>query len=107
MQLGDFAFYAGILGITMYLCLMVIQNTSRSGKVTEHIKKYDAAIAALQQQLQELDQVRGERQPGVDELIARVVELRGQRDRLQVQYEELQDRAQDRQINIQTKQRGD
>ena len=105
-MLGDLAFYAGILGITIYLCLMVIKHTGHASKMSEAIKKYEDAIASLQSQQTELKATRQEKQPQVDELLASVLELRQQRDQLQIQYEELQDRAKERSIDIQVKPRG-
>lgn len=106
MNLGDLAFYAGILGITIYLCLMVIRQTGHTGRIGEAIKKYENAIASLQSQQVELKANRQEKQPDVDELLSRVLELRELRDRLQTQYEELQDQVRERDIDIRMKTRG-
>ncbi|MFH1567968.1 MAG: hypothetical protein ABIL09_08190 [Gemmatimonadota bacterium] len=106
MTPGDLAFYAGILGITMYLCLMVIKHTSQSGKITEAIKRYEDSIASLAQQLEALKAARSQKQPTVDGLVSRVVELRALRDRLQIQLEDLQARVKERDTDIHVKSRG-
>ena len=89
MLLGDLAFYAGILGITIYLCLMTIKHTGHTGKINDTIKKYEGAIASLQEQQAHLKSARQDKQPEVDGLLSRVMELREMRDQLQVALIEL------------------
>jgi len=106
MMLGDLAFYAGILGITIYLCLMVIKHTGHTSKISDSIKRYERAIASLQEQQSQLKATRQENQPEVNGLLSRVLELRESRDQLQIRYEELQDQAKTGDRDIQVKSRG-
>ena len=106
MALGDLAFYAGIVGIVIYLCLMATKHAGRAGKLTEAIQKYTETSAELQHRLAELESKRDEQAPVVDDLLAKVVELRGVRDQLQIQYEDMQAKVRGKEINVRKASRG-
>ena len=102
MDLGDLAFYIGIVGIIMYLCLMIIRYTMNAGKIVAACKRYDERALQLQQKVDELCAERDRKNPQVDELIEKVVGLRETRDRLQTEYEGMGESSQDRDIEIKT-----
>lgn len=102
MIVGDLAFYIGIVGIILYLCLMIIRYTMNSTKIVEACKRYDERTAQLQQKVDELRAERDQKSPQVDELVATVVSLRQRRDALQTQYEETAHIRRDRDIEIKT-----
>ena len=102
MILGDLAFYAGIIGIIIYLCLMVIRYTTTAGTLKESEKKCADRIEHLKQRVAELRQERDHMQPEVDQLLEKGIGLREVRDRLQIQYEEMQEKSHAREIHIKT-----
>ena len=106
MPIGDLAYYAGLLGLVMYGCLMVIRQAGRTGKLSDSIRQYETRIAALQQSLAELRAARDEKAPRIDDILQRVIELRDRRDKLQIAYEDMQAKASDRDIQIKASSRG-
>ena len=103
MDLGDLAFYVGIVGIIIYLCLMIIRYTMTSGKISEAGKRYEERITYLQQKVEELRAERDQKNPEVDEIVEKVVGLRETRDKLQIQYEEMLEQTRERGFEIKTK----
>ena len=103
MILGDLAFYIGIVGIIIFLCLMIIRFTMSSGKISETVKRYEERGVRLQEKVQELQEKRDQMNPEVDELIEKVVNLRETRDTLQTQYEDMIEETTTRDIQIKTK----
>ena len=106
MPIGDLVYYAGILGLVIYGCFMVIRQAGRTGKLADTIRQYDERIARLQQRRTELRAARDEKSPGVEDLLQQVIDLRGRRDRLQIAYEEMETKARDRDIPIKMSTRG-
>ena len=103
MDLGDLAVSVGVVGITIYLCLMVIKHTNYAGRTREAITKYEKAIASLQDQHTRLKATWEEKQPEVDALLDRVLELRALRDQLHIGFEELKGQAKERTRDIRVK----
>ena len=100
MIFGDLAFYGGIVGIILYICVIVIGHTTRISKLVDVVRKYDDRIAALSSRKQELTAIHHDKQPQVDALLKRVLELREMRDRLQIQLEDMQASVSERKIEI-------
>ena len=106
MLIGDLAYSAGVLGLVVYGCFLVIRQAGRTGKLSDAIRRNENRITSLQQRMGELRVERAEKTPGVDDLLQRVIELRERRDKLQIAYEEMQARALDRDIHIKMTSRG-
>ena len=106
MPIGDLLCYAGLLGLVIYGCFLVIRQGGCTGKLADAIRQYEDRIATLQRRLTELRAARDEKSPGVDDLLQRVIELRDRRDKLQIAYEEMQAEARGRNIPIKTASRG-
>ena len=96
MPIGDLAYYAGVLGLVIYCCFLVVRQAGRTGKLTDAIRQYDERIARLHQRREELRAARDEKSPGIDGLLQEVIDLRAERDRLQIQYEEMEAKASER-----------
>jgi|GEM_PF-3377449 hypothetical protein len=102
MILGDLAFYAGISGIILYLCLMVIRNTTAVGTLREKEKKCGERAEHLKQKVVALRRKRDKMGPDVDRLLEQMIGLREVRDQLHMQYEEMQEKGRAREIHIKT-----
>lgn len=105
-MLGDLAFVAGAIGIFIYICLIVVRYANQASQISEKAGKYESEIQRLQQRFRELKEQRAVVAPEIDAVVAQMVELRDERDRLQVQYEEMQVDSQRRDIDIKTKRLG-
>jgi capsule polysaccharide export protein KpsE/RkpR len=92
----DLVLMLGLVGIIIYLCSMLIGHTSQSSRVTEAQKKYDREIARLEPRVEEWKAQRGEKNPQMDALIARMLALRLERDQWCRQCEERKEKAQAR-----------
>ena len=101
--LGDLAFVIGAIGVVVYLCLIVIRYVTAAAKVREAIQRTTTQNAGLEQRLAELRQRRDAADPEVNVLLARVVALREERDRLTFALEEMVARSRERDIQIKTK----
>ncbi|MEW6753279.1 MAG: hypothetical protein AB1505_20205 [Candidatus Latescibacterota bacterium] len=98
--LGDLSFLIGTIGVVIYLCLIVVRHTGQASRLKTAVQRQTEQLQRLEQRRAELRQRQAEMDPQVDSLLARLIELRGERDRLQIQYEEMVARSQEREIHI-------
>ena len=105
MIIGDLALYGGIVGIILYICIMVIRHTTQLGRMTDVLRKYEERIAVLRSRREELLAQHRELSPQVDGLVKRVLHLRETRDRLQIQFQDMQAASRQRDIVIKTSSR--
>ena len=98
--LGDLSFIIGTIGIVIYMCLIIIRFTTQAGKIQTAIKKYEERTVKLQEKLKELKERRSTMDPEVDKLVEQMIEGRSRRDKLQMQYEDMVAKSQERDINI-------
>ncbi len=103
MTIGDLTFVAGTIGLFIYMCLIVVKHTNGAGKIAEKKRRYDAENERLSLRRKELKVSRDELNPQVDEVMVQMIALRDERDRLQLQYEEMVETARRRDIQIKTK----
>ena len=102
MFLGDLAFIIGLIGVVIYLCIGVISHTSKAGKLAKKGRGYEREIERLQARVEGFKAERDAVSPELNGLVERMIELRAVRDRLQMQYEEMQEKVRNRQIDIKT-----
>lgn len=101
--LGDMSVAVGLIGTVIYLCLIVIRFVTHAGKLKESIKGYDAQVLRLEEKLRSLKARHSEKDPEVNALLAALIDRRAKRDRLRQQYEEMEAKTRERQINIRAK----
>ncbi|MFT5089242.1 MAG: ABC-type phosphate transport system auxiliary subunit [Candidatus Latescibacterota bacterium] len=103
MLIGDIAFIVGSIGLFIYICMIIVKHATQAGKLSDRTRRYEGEGERLRIQREELQQQRSEAQPKMDEIITKVIALREERDRLLIQYEDMQAEAHSRQIVIKSK----
>jgi predicted nuclease with TOPRIM domain len=107
MLSGDLTFTIGTVAVILYiifsLCISAVRYTAKTGKMGEQNRRYDSEIGRLQGRIEELKEERAGISPKLDELVGRVLELRSRRDKLQMGYQEMQDKVRTRQLDIKSK----
>ncbi len=106
MIIGDLAIYAGIVGIILYLCIIIIRHTGNTSRMAEGVRKCEERIAAAETRLRDLHAEYDEKSPHVDAIVKRVLGLREKRDRLEIEYQDLLAKSQEREIHIKSGSRG-
>ena len=83
----------GCVGIIMFVCVIMIQYSQKATKLREGIKHYDDAVSRFMSSIAELNHQKDQIQPQYEELVATLVDLREQRDKLQHEHTTLTERA--------------
>jgi len=90
MSLNNLPYLVGIMALVIAACLLLVRHTRLAGRLVEGTRKYEDTTRVLEDKIKGLRAQKTEKEPQLEELLQRTIELREQRDQLLTQYHEVE-----------------
>jgi hypothetical protein len=91
MPLDNFPYLIGIIALVISACLILVRHARLAGRLVEGARKQEEGAKVLEGKIGELRAQKTEKEPQLEELLQRTIDLREQRDQLLNQYNEIEE----------------